>query len=946
MLVFFLGLLPLLVQSQNTATEPKRYHLFNETSGLDRHSILDLARDEAGFYWLATEKGVVRFDGANFTEINPPAPYTFERVRQLYIYGNWLYIMYVRQGCVRMDLRTYTFVTITDLTVSGILHLNDERILVTDNATNLYTLENDVLVRRKSFQSVYEHTPMFLRDSTIFIHIHKKGLLAMDARTLKIRANMGLDYLRGQYSFSKLPDELFFIGDQKVFRIHDDLRVTPVILSEKRIDQINFIAYRNPELTYLIDRNKTIYILKNGKLTSIDIPNLENVELRKLIVHDESNVVVATNVGLLLVQTGLSPVESFSDNHMVPQNELRIRRKILPIGTDDLMLFGYSNNLRLKNNRLSVMPPSAASAYDAVYMGTSVYYTTEDKGLLHYDLKRNRINYIPLENPDEPKGFYAIGYNSKDSLLVTGNQYALYIYHVFTKRKHRIVLPLTYRYIQAIAYDSLQGNYWIGTDQGVICVNRSFQAVYQKKQIFGGKRPLDVTELLIHRKTGQLWIAHRYGVDVIDPVSYQPSFQLSETLFKNPIVASVVEDDNGHVWMSTFEELLAYNPVNRSFIRLGSKNNLINQEYNFKSFAKLPDGRLIFGGVTGYDIIDPKAFSFNRSSDIGILTGYDLITKDNTTLKIIPPDDGIKFNIDTESLRLYLSAKNQLNSRNYTYEYQFNKDGWNSMKDASYLNIYKLDPGSYTLQFRAFDEYGSLITFKPVKIHASVVFYKNRYFIWGLLLLTIVLIALVVLNEVRRKYRENQLKEQISMDLHDEVGTILTRALMITQSTGITQKDDRIRNYLGEALYSLRVYINTMNKPSFSLHQLADELREMIHQTFAHTAFDVNPGIHIQSEKLINSEKYRDIKLCLYEILNNIVKHAYGSNIQIRMDDTAQHVRFIIQDDGILTNTDILENKGNGIRNIRKRLKKHGGIASFTISEKGHGLLVSMICPL
>lgn len=945
--IFFLGICPLLIWSQSTTTDLDRYRLYNEASGLGRHSIIDIARDGSGFYWLATEKGIIRFDGANFTEINPPEPYSHERVRHLYVYEKWLYVMYLRQGCVRLNLENYTFETITELTVTGVIHLSEKRMAVMDNTGNLYTREKDKLVLRHAFQASNDHHPMFLKDSILFVHVHGKGMLALDARSLNLLKNLGASSVSGQLSFSGIGNELFFLGDQQLFRIYPDLRMEKAILAENSTLDHSYLAFQKADVQYLINQNKTILVFEKGTSRSIKLTGVENAELRKLIIHDSANIIVATNVGLLHVQTGFSPVERLSDNHMVPVNELRIRRKIIPLANDDVLFLGYSQNFRFKNKKISVISPLTASAYDAVRVGSSIYYSTEDKGLFVYDLHRKSIKNIVPESSTEPKGIYAVAYNPQDSLLLAGKPSALLVYSPQKKVRSTISLPLAFRYVQTILYDTLRRRYWIGTDKGLMCLDHQFRLVNQITKIQDGKRPLDVTELLIHSRTGQLWIAHRYGVEVIDPASFKTVFQFTEAVFKNPIVAGIIEDLNGNVWISTFEELLAFNPANRSLLRLGTKNNLSNQEYNFKSFAKLPDGRLIFGGVTGYDIIDPKAFSFNRSSDIGILTGYDLITKDKTILKAIPnKDENISFDIDSESLRLYLSARNQLNSRNYTYEYKFNNDGWNTMKDASYLNIYKMDPGLYTLQFRAFDEYGSLITFKPIEINATVVFYKNRYFIWSLFLLTIALIVLVVLNEIRRKYRENQLKEQISMDLHDEVGTILTRALMTAQSTGISKKDERLSSYLSEALYSLRVYINTMNKSTFSLHQLADELREMIYQTFAHTCLDVNPDIHIQSEKLISSEKYRDIKLCLYEILNNILKHAHASTIDIRMDDTSQHVRFIIKDNGLLTQIDKLDNKGNGVRNIRKRLKKHGGIASFTLSENGHGLLVSMICPL
>lgn len=49
------------------------YTLYNETQQLYGSSINDIQRDRYGFFWMATERGLIRFDGRNFIEVYPPA---------------------------------------------------------------------------------------------------------------------------------------------------------------------------------------------------------------------------------------------------------------------------------------------------------------------------------------------------------------------------------------------------------------------------------------------------------------------------------------------------------------------------------------------------------------------------------------------------------------------------------------------------------------------------------------------------------------------------------------------------------------------------------------------------------------------------------------------------------------------------------------------------------
>lgn len=922
-----------------------RYKLYNESTGLARHSIYDIEKGPR-FYWLGTEKGLIRFDGSHFVEVNPPAPYTYEQIQDLYIYDHYLYIIYAREGCVRLDLTDYSFSVITKMSLSGIIHKDDKTLLFTDKKGNMYTYNGVQTKLFFSSQAAFDKHPMLIARNTLFVHFFKKGLHAFDLKNLTLIKNLGGDSLETHMNFSYNNDQILFVANGLVYEISNDLKLTKINYLQGQNKDISFLCITAPMETFIIDRNTLLFKVNKGKAEQIPLPNLENVELKKILVHDENNILVSTNVGMIHIQTNQSPVTKLSDQSIHTPNELRIRRKIIPIDNEDYLLFGYSKNYRYRNGVFTALNMIQSSSYDAIKIGNNVYFTTEDKGLFTYNIKSEKIETVEALKQSVSPSLYSIAFDNHDSLLLVGAKKNIYSYSLKSKKATTYKIPIPNDYIQTILYDSIQKKYWVGTDSGLVCLNKNFQPVKIISRTADGSKILDVTELLIHSKTQNLWIAHRYGVEIRDTKNFKTVKNLSESFFENPVIAGLIEDKEGRIWMPTYEGLYAYEPAVDARLILGSKNDLINTEYNLKSFGRLPNGKLILGGISGYDIVDPSKFTFNRSSDIGVITGYERILSNTSSFHIL--DDklsSIQFNIDKESIRIYLSARNDLDSRSHRYEYQFNNEGWISMKDASFLNIYKLDPGLYKLQFRGYDEYGALITFKPLYLNATVIFYKNRYFIWALFLFSISLIILVIVNEVRRKRRENLLKENISMDLHDEVGTILTRALMVSQVSGIPQKEEKVTSYLSEALFSLRVYINTMNKHSFSLYQLSDELKELMSKSFPENEYNVHVRIKIDTETEISSEKYRDMKLCMFEIMNNILKHSKAKNITVEFTATPLLIRFQIVDDGVLTDMESLEEKGNGIRNIRKRVKKHKGLSDFSISEKGHGLQITLICP-
>ena len=60
------------------------------------------------------------------------------------------------------------------------------------------------------------------------------------------------------------------------------------------------------------------------------------------------------------------------------------------------------------------------------------------------------------------------------------------------------------------------------------------------------------------------------------------------------------------------------------------------------------------------------------------------------------------------------------------------------------------------------------------------------------------------------------------MDLHDDIGTVLTRALFIIKGDAMLKNNSNLINYLSEALFSIRTYINTFVNNQVSIFQFID----------------------------------------------------------------------------------------------------------------------------
>jgi signal transduction histidine kinase len=202
--------------------------------------------------------------------------------------------------------------------------------------------------------------------------------------------------------------------------------------------------------------------------------------------------------------------------------------------------------------------------------------------------------------------------------------------------------------------------------------------------------------------------------------------------------------------------------------------------------------------------------------------------------------------------------------------------------------------------------------------------------------------TLFILSSLRAKNREHQLKERIAMDLHDEVGTMLTRALYVARTDDKTATNSHLIQSLNESLFSLRAHINTMNHTSFSFPALADDVKEMTQSLLGMTNCRGLVEDKTDDPYRIQGALCRDIRLCLYEIINNTLKHSGADTLRIYLTAHRNVLTVFTRDNGVLKRVEDIGAQGNGIRNLGKRVSKHGGSIEFGIPKAGHGLTVRM----
>ncbi|WP_185233903.1 EAL domain-containing protein [Teredinibacter franksiae] len=251
-----------------------------------------------------------------------------------------------------------------------------------------------------------------------------------------------------------------------------------------------------------------------------------------------------------------------------------------------------------------------------------------------------------------------------------------------------------------VAIDS--ETFWIAGFQGL-------ELFSLKDKIFKAAAE-DITEAIndIHvDRNGIVWLASNAGFYRYSPATLGIEKFTTENGLADDYVVSIEEDDLGYLWLGTRDGLSRFNPRTQEFLSFDVSDGLASTDFNRYSQLKTRDGRMYFGGTTGFSSFDPAHLPRNEHAPSVHLTGLRLAQKiiDSGT------NDWLPNSIDhTEELRLPYSqrdiafdftALNYISPLKNRYRYRLLglenewRDVSSSERRVRYTN---LDAGTYTFQ--------------------------------------------------------------------------------------------------------------------------------------------------------------------------------------------------------------------------------------------------------
>lgn len=289
---------------------------------------------------------------------------------------------------------------------------------------------------------------------------------------------------------------------------------------------------------------------------------------------------------------------------------------------------------------------------------------------------------------------------------------------------------------------------------------------------------------------------------------------------------------------------------------------------------------------------------------------------------------------------------------------------WNEMfsvgiTDFRYFSYPHLPAGNYQFQILGVDLMGNPDgTESSLAIYVPPPFWKRLWF-WGALLAVFTTFVAGgaryafwqrLRREMARLKAEQALTSErlrIAHDIHDDLGARITQITMVSaMSLNDPALSDKTRAELAQIKHMSRGLVSALyetvwavNPANDNLDALGSYLCQMASQLCDRTQYHCRLHISELSQELwVSSHVRHNITMAVKEAINNVIKHAHGTEIVMTIQLNQQALDIEIKDNGFGFQP-LAAVGGNGLANMRQRMNDIGGNCSIA-SVPGSGAAV------
>lgn len=441
----------------------------------------------------------------------------------------------------------------------------------------------------------------------------------------------------------------------------------------------------------------------------------------------------------------------------------------------------------------------------------------------------------------------------------------------------------------------------------------------------------------------------------------------------NNVVYGILSDDAGRLWISTNQGIsmleikedfwekistpeAADLPGSLSFQRFDIGDGLQSNEFNQGAFCKGKNGILYFGGVNGFNAFYPDRLSFNRFIPPVVITTFKVREQPLSLSPAIRNGKPLIFSYTQNDFSAEYAALDFTvpEKNHYAYMLEGVDRDWIHAGNRRYLSYTHLDPGKYRLRIKASNNDG---IWNEEGLALSIIitppFWATWWFRGSVMALLAALIYAAYRYRLNKVLEMERLRTRLAADLHDEIAGNLSSIAMfgqVIQSEMASEKPhtlavlhllDRVIHLSRESVGSIRDIIWAIDPAPETLHGLFLRVHDMaanachargITLNFFHPPGEEFPVINL------SPEQRKNLWLLMKEAIQNVLKHARASELDVRVNYAEKQLKVYINDNGQGFECS-QSHTGKGLHTMRSRAEQLRGSLEIN-SRPGEGTTI------
>ena len=777
----------------------EHFKVWDMSDGLSNNTVKSITQDHLGFIWLGTFDGLCKFDGVDFTI------FRHDLQDSLSIINNHVEVVAsVRDELwvgTKQGLNLYSYKENNFRLCEWILPTG-ERQKITESIKNIVvnqgnvfvlTFSHELLVRKKG--CVFEPCDYKKNIEWLSISGYKEGLLighatdglyVIDPDEMGIRAHFPFDSkILSDCLYYSANKDMIFLGfgigyPSLAFRMNKENSLEKL---EVRIpSSVKTIADYKDETLFGTDGNGLMFFNEEGcSGISSGESDMSSDAIYSLFVDRGQNLWIGTYRGGL---NASSEHYDWFQSFCVQNKKLSYDMVTAVISQKERLYMGLDggglNIYDMKNDKLLKY-----TTYNSGISGDNLLSLSVDeefawlgiygKGLSRYSLSGHTFkNYaLPLVNGEENTNrIWQIKDDGEGNIWIIAED--VYCFH---KKSETFTVVDNLSNLNALNIIFEEDAIWLCTmGYGLYKFDRKTKEPLEHYFKESEKTPIpgNMIRYMYIDSRNQVWFSIEYaGLYRLDQTSGEVTpYGVGSGLTDTNIVG-MLEDKSGYLWVSTYNGLFRYNPVNGKFIRFGKEDNLTSTQFNYNACFQEGD-TMYFGSTGGLFSFKPEDIKYDGEQVNHVyFTSLELLNHENKIVSLygMQPEN-IYLSYDQNFFTIHFSTPELISPDKVQFScYMENfENGWSEISHVRQVSYTNIPPGEYYFYVKASDNEGQWTDKAScLKIIITPPWWKTTWalFLWGILILGLIIFIfrlyrhelnikhLVHLNEIEKKAAKN-----------------------------------------------------------------------------------------------------------------------------------------------------------------------------------------------